>query len=359
MKRAIMRDVARGSILTPSAVAPQLIFRGIMGVAMARRRLGQEGDRGVAQGHRRRIAVGMSVKPPLASPPKWIEPCIPTLIAKPPKGPNWRHEIKWDGYRISIVINDRKAKVRTRKGLDWTEKFWTIADDAAKLKCRNAIIDGEAVVLDDKGRANFSVLQASLADSGENVIAYVFDLLFLDGRDLRALPLGERRKALEKLIGKGSGAILLSEQVDADGEAFFATAREHGLEGIVSKRIDLPYRSGRRSDWLRIKSVQADTFVIVGYMPDGRGRIAHLLLAAEEDEELRYVGAVGTGWSEAEGLALKKRLDALTITQAGLEGVMAKGAVWIHPSLGAKIEYRGLTSGGELRQAAFKGLRQE
>jgi ATP-dependent DNA ligase len=158
-----------------------------------------------------------SSPPTLPSPPKWVEPYIPTLISKPPKGPNWRHEIKWDGYRISITVNDRKTKVRTRNGLDWTEKFWTIADEAAKLKCRNAIIDGAAVVLDD---------------------------------------------------------------------------------------------------------------------------------------------TVGTGWSEAEGLALKKRLDALTIREAALEGVMARGALWINPSLGAKIEYRGLTSGGELRQASFKGLRE-
>jgi bifunctional non-homologous end joining protein LigD len=303
----------------------------------------------------------MTAKPSrtLPSPPKWIEPCIPTLVDKSPKGSNWRHEVKWDGYRISITVDEGKAKVRTRKGLDWTEKFPAIAADAAKLSCRNAIIDGEAVVLDDKGRADFAALQANLAEDGENVIAYVFDLLFLDGRDLRALPLGERRKALEDLVVKGKGAILLSEQVDADGEAFFATARAHGLEGIVSKRIDLPYRSGKRSDWLKIKTVQADTFVIVGYMPDGRGRIAHLMLAVEEDGELRYVGAVGTGWSEVEGLALKKKLDALSMPQAALEGVKAKGAIWTHPSLGAQVAYRGWTSGGELRQASFKGLRQE
>jgi bifunctional non-homologous end joining protein LigD len=295
----------------------------------------------------------------LPSPPKWIEPCIPTLIARPPKGPNWRHEIKWDGYRISITVNEGKAKVRTRNGLDWTEKFPAIANDAAELPCRNAFLDGEAVVLDDKGRANFAALQANLSEGGENVIAYVFDLLFLDGRDLRALPLGERRKALENLVGKGSSAILLSEQVDADAEAFFATASAHGLEGIVSKRIDLPYHSGKRSDWLKIKTVQADTFVIVGYMPDGRGRIAHLMLASEEDGDLRYVGAVGTGWAEVEGLALKKKLDALSMPQAALAGVKAKGAVWIYPSLRAQIAYRGWTSGGELRQASFKGLRGE
>jgi bifunctional non-homologous end joining protein LigD len=292
-------------------------------------------------------------------PPKWIEPCIPTLVEKPPSGPNWRHEAKWDGYRISIVIRERTVKVRTRKGLDWTEKFAAIADAAAKLACSNAIIDGEAVVLDAKGRPDFSALQAAISEGGANIIAYAFDLLFLDGRDLRPQPLSERRQALEELIGKGEGAIYLSEQIDADGAAFFKAARAHGLEGIVSKRIDLPYRSGKRSDWLKIKTVQADTFVIVGYMPDGRGRIAHLMLATEEDGELRYVGAVGTGWSEAEGVALKKKLDALSMPQTALKGVKAKGAIWTYPSLRAQVAYRSRTSGGELRQASFKGLREE
>jgi bifunctional non-homologous end joining protein LigD len=150
----------------------------------------------------------------------------------------------------------------------------------------------------------------------------VFDLLFLDGQDLRAQPLSERRKALEALVGKGEGAILLSEQVA------IKTVSQHGLEGIVSKRIDLPYRSGKRADWLEVKNVQADTFVIVGYMPDSHFRIAHLMLATEEDGELRYVGAVGTGSSEADGLALKKQLDTFSMPEAPVAGVKAKGAAW-------------------------------
>jgi bifunctional non-homologous end joining protein LigD len=288
--------------------------------------------------------------------PSWIEPQVPTLVDKPPIGPAWRHEIKWDGYRVSIVIEADKAKVRTRKGLDWTDRFTAIADDASKLKCQRPVIDGEAVVLDDRGRSDFSALQAALSDGGAIVVAYVFDLLYLDGRDLRAEPLSERRRALETLIGKAKGAILLSEQVETDGAAFFKTACDHGLEGIVSKRIDLPYRSGKGRDWLKTKCVDADTFAIVGYMPDKHRGIAHLMLAIRDDDEWRYVGAVGTGWSEAEAASLKKRLDALAICEAAVEGVKAKGAVWVDPSLRAKVEYRGWTRHGELRQAAFKGL---
>jgi bifunctional non-homologous end joining protein LigD len=141
-------------------------------------------------------------KPPpkLAPPPSWIEPCIPTLVEKPPSGPNWRHEAKWDGYRVQIHINDGAVNVRTRKGLDWTGKFPAIAADAVKLKCRNALIDGEAVVVDAKGRPDFAGLQRVVGDGGANIVAYVFDLLFLDGRDLRALPLSERRQALDQIV---------------------------------------------------------------------------------------------------------------------------------------------------------------
>jgi bifunctional non-homologous end joining protein LigD len=179
-----------------------------------------------------------------ASPPDWIEPCSPTLVDRPPVGPNWRHEVKWDGYRLCVVIDGGKATVRTRRGHDWTHRFKSIAAAAAALPCHNAVLDGEAVVLDDKGHASFSALQSRLdGESRAEVVLYAFDLLFLDGRDLRPLPLGERRATLERLIGRPkTGAILLSEEFDVAGATFFKIACERGLEGMVSKRVDLPYR---------------------------------------------------------------------------------------------------------------------
>jgi bifunctional non-homologous end joining protein LigD len=209
-----------------------------------------------------------------------------------------------------------------------------------------------------KGRPDFSASQAGIGEGGASIVAYVFDLLFLDGRDLRARPLSERRQALEKLIGKGDGAILLSEQVEGDGAAFFRAACEPGLEGLVSKRIDTRYRCRRHMDWVKVKCVQADEFVVVGYTPGERTRIAHLTLATEEGGELRYRRAAGTGWSEDEALALKRRLDALAIREAAVEGVNAKGAVWTAPELRAKVACRGWTSGGEPRQASFRGARE-
>jgi ATP-dependent DNA ligase len=175
-----------------------------------------------------------------APPPHWIEPCIPTLVAKPPKGDRWRHEVKWDGYRVCVVIAACRVIVRTRRGHDWTDRFKPIAEAAAELLCRNAIIDGEAVVLDAEGRASFSALQADLAGGGKRAVLYALDCLFLDGRDLRGLPLTERREALEQLIGRPKrGPILFSEEFEGDGAEFFNLACAHELEGIVSKRVCL------------------------------------------------------------------------------------------------------------------------
>jgi bifunctional non-homologous end joining protein LigD len=293
-------------------------------------------------------------------PPSWIEPCIPTLVAKPPKGDRWRHEVKWDGYRVCIVIDGGKAKVRTRRGHDWSDKFKPIAAAAAALPCHNAIIDGEAVVLDAKGRASFSVLQADLASGGKAAVLYAFDCLFLDDRDLRKLPLSERRIALERLIGRPkSGAILFSEEFEGDGAEFFKIASAHELEGIVSKRADLPYRSGRSQDWLKVKCVQSHAFVIIGYQPDGRGGIANLKLAIEENGALRYAGAVGTGFSEATIRMLRKVLDPLAEPRSGAAWPKVKGAVWVRPELYAVVADRGFTTAGELRHASFKGLRDD
>jgi bifunctional non-homologous end joining protein LigD len=295
------------------------------------------------------------------APPSWIEPCLPTLIDRPPTGPNWAHEVKWDGYRLCIVIDRGAAVVRTRRGHDWSHRFKLIAANAAKLLCQNAIIDGEAVVLDEQGLSSFAALQSRLdGESRAQVILYAFDLLFLDGQDLRSLPLKDRRAALEKLIGKpGTGAILLSEEFDVSGETFFKLARERGLEGMVSKRQDLPYQSGRRAEWLKVKVVQSDDFIIVGYQPKGRGGIANLKLAREVDGALNYAGAVGTGFSENTIRSLFHRLDAIKQAQCPVKGLKVKGAVWTRPELRAEVKYRGFTADGELRHASFKGLRED
>jgi bifunctional non-homologous end joining protein LigD len=186
---------------------------------------------------------------------------------------------------------------------------------------------------DGEGRPDFAALQGKLdGQTRANVVLYAFDLLFLAGEDLRARPLRERRAGLEKLIGKPtSGAIYISEELDVDGATFFKLVSDRGLEGMVSKRIDVPYRSGRRAEWVKTKCVQSEEFVIVGYQPDGRGGIANLKLARAEIGALKYVGSVGTGFSAITMRELIAKLKELEQPQSPIPGLKAKGAIWARP----------------------------
>ena len=291
--------------------------------------------------------------------PKWIKPCLPTLVDKPPVGPQWVHEIKWDGYRVSASVAGSNATIRTRNGHDWTKRFPAITRAVEALKVRSAVIDGEAVILDERGRSSFAELQADLDRHGsERAVLYAFDLLFLDGEPLWKKPLEERRLALASIIPKRS-AILLSEDHGGPGADLFRIACEHELEGIVSKRLDKAYRSGRRTEWLKTKCVLSDTFVIVGFQP-GTGAVrtplANIKVATFDGTRLRYAGAVGTGFSEAVAASLRARLDKIVVSRCILPGLRVAGAVWVDPSVHATIAYRGVTTAGELRHASFKGL---
>ena len=291
--------------------------------------------------------------------PGWIKPCLPTLVETPPVGPQWVHEIKWDGYRVSAYVADGKVTIRTRNGHDWTKRFPSIAAAAARLKVRSAVIDGEAVILDDQGRSSFAELQADLDKHGsDRAVLYAFDLLFLDGEDLRGKTLEERRLALALIIPKRD-AILMSEEHAGSGADLFRIAREHELEGIVSKRLDLPYRSGRRRDWLKTKCVQSDTFVIIGFQPGSgavRTPLSNIKVARFDGQRLHYAGAVGTGFSEVVADGLRAKLDDLRAARCAIPGLKVSGAVWVAPDLKAEIAYRGVTATSELRHASFKGL---
>lgn len=297
--------------------------------------------------------------------PDRIEPCLALLKATPPKGEDWLFEVKWDGYRIAVHIELGKVRILTRGGHDWTHRFPTIAAAALKLPVASAIIDGEAVVMDAEGRSDFSLLQKSLGGrSGKAVsseaILVAFDLLYFDGHDLTSVELSSRRHMLHDLIGAGVPDILFSETIDADGEQLLAHACELGLEGIIAKHRDSPYRSGRTGDWLKIKCVQSDSFFIVGYEPSssGLGGVGALLLAAYQGDEIVYVGSVGTGFSEAQAVQLRSTLDRLKRKRPPLvyEGAR-KNVVWAQPTIIAEIHYRGWTHDGKLRHASFKGVR--
>ncbi|TAX09320.1 non-homologous end-joining DNA ligase [Rhizobium leguminosarum] len=296
--------------------------------------------------------------------PARIEPCLALLRAKPPKGDDWVYEIKWDGYRLSVHIEPTGIRILTRGGHDWTHRFPAIQQAALWLPVGTAILDGEAVVLDEQGRSDFGLLQQSLGGRGgkkssSDAIFMAFDLLYFDGHDLRNSELDMRRHLLEDLVpAGGEGDIRLSEEIEADGDQLLASACEHGLEGIIAKRRSALYTSGRLGDWVKIKCVQSDSFVIVGYERStvARAGIGRLLLAARKGKKLVYVGGVGTGFNERNAYELREQLDGL-ITSTPAAAVDRKGAIFVKPKLVAEIEYRAWTDDGKLRHASYKGLR--
>ncbi|MDX0251134.1 ATP-dependent DNA ligase [Sinorhizobium meliloti] len=294
--------------------------------------------------------------------PARVDPCLATLVDKPPTGPDWAYEVKWDGYRLAVHIEPSGVRVLTRGGYDWTQRFPTIAVDAQRLAAKTAILDGEAVVLDDQGRSDFGMLQRALgrlpsAIEAGAIVFYAFDLLYLDGRDLRRLPQRERRRLLEPLVAGREGAIRLSEEVQADGDEFFRVACAHGLEGIIAKHVEKPYRSGRGDSWQKITCKRRDSFVVVGFEPSTvPGYLGRLLLAARKDDDLVYVGGCGTGWSHELSRQLRNLLEGMT-TKTPAVSLRRKNAVFVEPLLVAEVEYRAWTDDEKLRHASFKGVR--
>jgi bifunctional non-homologous end joining protein LigD len=304
---------------------------------------------------------------PLDPMPPRIEPCLALLKAKPPRGDDWVYEIKWDGYRLAVHVESTGIRILTRGGHDWTDRFPAIKQAALWLPVGTAILDGEAVVLDKQGRSDFGLLQQSLGgcggkESSSDAIFMAFDLLYFDGHDLRDSELSMRRHLLEDLVPAGEqGDIRLSEEIEADGEQLLASACQHGLEGIIAKRRDAPYRSGRLGDWLKIKCIQSNGFVIVGYEKSTAsfGGIGRLLLAARKGDELVYVGGVGTGFNERSATELRKQMDKLIIGKPVVDTGRKRNAVFIDPKLVAEIEYRAWTHDGKLHHPSYKGQREE
>ncbi|MBY5733483.1 ATP-dependent DNA ligase [Rhizobium leguminosarum] len=303
---------------------------------------------------------------PLDPMPDRIDPCLALLKPKPPKGPQWAFEVKWDGYRLAVHIEAGGVRILTRGGHDWTDRFPAIAAEARRLPVATAILDGEAVVFDERGRSDFGRLQQSLGGRGGNrmsreAVLMAFDLLYFDGRDIRQTELTSRRHLLEGLVpAGGEEAIRLSEEIEADGDTLLRIACEHGLEGIIAKDRNSAYRSGRLGEWLKIKCIQSDGFLIVGYEKSTAsfGGIGRLLLAARKGSDLVYVGGVGTGFNERSASELREKMDKLTIGKPAVDTGRKRNAVFINPKLVAEIAYRAWTHDGKLRHASYKGLRE-
>ncbi len=297
--------------------------------------------------------------------PTFIKPQLAAPADQPPQGPGWVHELKLDGYRIQARKDGDKVQLLTRSGLDWTHRMKALAGDVATLGAESALIDGEVVVLLSDGTTSFADLQAAFEEGARHPLTYfAFDLLHLNGHNLRDLPLTERKAMLSRLFEEPDGALRFSEHVDAPGDLVFKKACELHAEGIISKRAEGKYITARTSDWRKIKCLNEQEFVVGGFTLPTNGiyGVGALLLGYYEKGKLIYAGRTGTGFTRKIHADLRARLDKLRRETTPFEVVppdVRKGAIWVKPELVAQVHFATWTSDNVVRQAAFMGLRED
>lgn len=277
-------------------------------------------------------------------------------MGRVPRGDRWIHEIKFDGYRVQLHIANSDAKVFTRRGHEWTHRFRKIAHDAFQVKAETAIIDGEVVVPADDGTTDFSVLQNELKGRSTKIVMVAFDLLYLNGRDLRAVPLFQRKALLRPIIS--GTAIQFSDSFEIDGQEMFKHACKTGLEGVVSKVRDGRYESGRSDGWVKVTCAQRETLAIAGYALDGT-KWDGMYIGRRKGDDFLYAGKVDHGFSPEDAKELQRRLKPLVRRTQPYTKRIAHRGIWVEPELLAEIEYRAKSAEGKLRHPYFKGLRED
>jgi bifunctional non-homologous end joining protein LigD len=323
--------------------------------------------------HRKVVAAHDAVKELDALMREYPSVQLATLVDKPPEGDDWVHEIKFDGYRLLGFVSKGAVSLRTRNGKNWTAKFPSVTAALAKLPARNAVIDMEAVILDESGKSSFQSLQAALGEGGnrDRIVAYAFDLLHLNGKSLTDSPLTDRKEKLEELLknSKAHAALRYSEHFTGNGAELLAKSCRLGLEGIVSKQARSPYRIGREKSWLKSKCALRQEFIILGFSNarTGSRALGALYLGYHKNGELKYAGKVGTGFTMNSARALIHRVAPLTIhapvlTRAAMGGIPAaewQSIHWIKPKLLCEVAFTEWTEDGHIRHPSFQGLRED
>ena len=296
------------------------------------------------------------------APPAFRAVQLATLVDTVPAGTAWLHEMKYDGYRLELAVGDGRARAYTRSGLDWSDKFADIVEQAAALPVRSALLDGEAVVMDEAGRSSFQALQGALKGAPASISYMAFDLLELDGEDLTGLPLVDRKEKLRAILAGKGARIRYSDHIEGSGEKLLQGFCQAGLEGVVSKRRDGRYVGSRSGGWLKAKCIKRQEFVVVGWTPSDKSRsFRSLILAVHDQGALRYAGKVGTGFNTDEQFQLMDLMRPLEQHEATVKAPRAevRGAHWLKPRLVAEIAFTEMTNEGTLRHPSFLGLRED
>lgn len=300
--------------------------------------------------------------------PEFVAPQLATLVQEPPEGEEWLHELKFDGYRMLCHLRSGGVQFWSRNRKDWTVKFPNLVKAIKTFPAKSAILDGEIVIVDKAGRSSFQDLQQAMGKSGAAAFVFqIFDLIYLDGYDLTAVPLVQRKLLLGELIAsiRGKTPLRYSEHVEGSGQEFFRQACEYRIEGIISKLANSTYQSTRNRNWLKAKCIKRQEFVIAGYTPSKNDfpGFGSLILGVYEKGKLVYSGRVGTGFSIKQRVELQKRLDQ--IAQPAMSfSVKPKDpglrqAQWAKPQLVAEVAFAEWTADGAIRHPSFQGLRED
>src|SRR5215216_1911065 len=302
-----------------------------------------------------------------AAMPDFVQPQLATLVERPPSGDEWLHELKFDGYRLLCHVNGRQVRFWTRHQKDWTAKFASVAKAVKALPLKSAILDGEIVALDPSGRASFQRLQQSIhKGGGSSLIFNVFDVIYIEGFNITRSRLRERKGVLAELLEPlgDAGLLRYSDHIEGNGERFFKEACKLGIEGIVSKHADSMYESTRSRNWLKIKCLRRQEFVIAGYTLSDKGLpFSSLILGVYDKGKLIYAGRAGTGFSNQLRADLKKQLDRIARKERPFEVIPRdpglRRAIWAEPKLVGEVAFSEWTDEGIIRHPSFQGLRED